>query len=251
MNMTGFSPYESENYVGRCFLKLRQMNGSFRALIFALVAAEFLVLVQCSSVPLPEPGQDRCVNVTFEPVPPPPPQPAADSILTSEAYRTALRYLDLHSAEFSNRRYITIIDYTRPSFKKRLFLIDSESGSVRKYFVSHGKNSGWTYATRFSNSPGSLQSAKGFFKTGNVYCGRLGPTLELHGLEKGVNDNAFIRRIVMHGAWYSSPKSIVSNHWRLGRSQGCPALPKEAAPEVIYKIKDGSLLYIHTRKDAL
>jgi hypothetical protein len=171
--------------------------------------------------------------------------------LASEAYRSALRYLDLHGAEFSNRRYITIIDYTKPSFKKRLFLIDSESGSVRKYFVSHGKNSGWAYATRFSNSPGSLQSSKGFFKTGDVYFGRLGLTLELHGLEKGVNDNALIRKIVMHGAWYSNPESIVVNHWRLGRSQGCPTLPEEAAPEVIYKIKDGSLLYIHARKDVV
>jgi hypothetical protein len=225
------------------------MNRSFRALLFTLVVAEFLVLVQCSLVPWPDPGQDRCLNVTKH-IPPPPPKPAADdNILTGEAYRIALRYLDLHSAEFSNRRYITIIDYTKPSFKKRLFLIDSESGSVGKYYVSHGKKSGWAYATRFSNSPGSLQSSKGFFKTGNVYCGRLGPTLELHGLEKGVNDNALIRKIVMHGAWYSNPESIVINHWRLGWSQGCPALPKEAAPEVIYKIKDGSLLYIHARKD--
>lgn len=227
------------------------MNRSYRALFFTLVVAEFLVLVQCSLVPRPNPSQDRCLQVTFTHVPPPSSQPAADKILAGEAYRIALRYLDLHSAEFSNRRYITIIDYSKPSFKKRLFLIDRESGSVQKYFVSHGKNSGWAYATRFSNSPGSLQSSKGFFKTGSVYYGRLGPTLELHGLEKGVNDNALIRKIVMHGAWYSNPESIVINHWRLGRSQGCPALPKEAAPEVIYKIRDGSLLYIHVRKDII
>jgi hypothetical protein len=225
------------------------MNRSLRTFSFALVVAGFLVMVQCSLVPGPDPGQDSCMNVASKHIPPPPPKPAADNILTSEAYRIALRHLDLHSAEFSNHRYITIIDYTKPSFKKRLFLIDSETGSVQKYFVSHSKNSGWAYATRFSNSPGSLQSSKGFFKTGNVYYGRLGPTLELHGLEKGVNDNALIRKIVMHGAWYSNPESIVINHWRLGWSQGCPALPKEAAPEVIYKIKDGSLLYIHARKD--
>jgi hypothetical protein len=225
------------------------MDRSLRALFFTLVVAQFLALVQCSLVPLPDQGQDRCLEATFKPIPPPPPKPAADNILTSEVYRIALRYLDLHGTEFSNRRYITIIDYTKPSFKKRLFLIDSETGSVQKYFVSHSKNSGWAYATRFSNTPGSLQSSKGFFRTGNVYYGRLGPTLELHGLERGVNDNAFVRKIVMHGAWYSNPESIVINHWRLGWSQGCPALPKEVAPEVISKIKDGSLLYIHARKD--
>lgn len=225
------------------------MNRSLRALFFTLVVAGFLVLVQCSLAPLPDQRQDRCLEATFKPIPPPPPKPAADDILTSEAYRIALRYLDLHGTEFGNRRYITIIDYTKPSFKKRLFLIDSETGLVQKYFVSHSKNSGWAYATRFSNTPGSLQSSKGFFRTGNVYYGRLGPTLELHGLERGVNDNAFVRKIVMHGAWYSNPESIVINHWRLGWSQGCPALPREAAPEVISKIKDGSLLYIHARKD--
>lgn len=226
------------------------MSRGLRSLIFTLVVAEFLVLVQCSHAPWLEPGQDRCRQAAFKRIQPPPaPQPAAGRILAGEAYRIALRYLDLHSTEFSNRRYITIIDYTKPSFKKRLFLIDRETGAVQQYFVSHAKNSGWAYATRFSNSPGSLQSSKGFFKTGNVYYGRLGPTLELHGLEKGVNDNALIRKIVMHGAWYSNPESIVINHWRLGWSQGCPALPREAAQEVIYKIKDGSLLYIHARKD--
>ena len=227
------------------------MNRSLRALLFTLVVAEFLFLVQCSLVPWPDRGQDRCWEGTFKHIPPPSPRPPVDTILTGEAYRIAIQYLDLHSAEFSNRRYITIIDYTKPSFKKRLFLIDNESRSVQKYFVSHGKNSGWAYATRFSNSPGSLQSSKGFFKTGNVYYGRLGPTLELHGLEKGINDNALIRKIVMHGAWYSNPESIVVNHWRLGRSEGCPALPKEDAPEVIYRIKDGSLLYIHARNDVI
>ncbi|MEN6440032.1 MAG: murein L,D-transpeptidase catalytic domain family protein [Syntrophobacter sp.] len=227
------------------------MNRVFRALLFTLVVAQFLVLVQCSRVPWPDRGPDRCLEATSKYVPPVPSQPAADRILASEAYRIALRYLDLHGAEFSNRKYICIIDYTKPSFKRRLFLIDSESGSVEKYFVSHARKSGWAYATRFSNSPGSLQSSKGFFKTGNVYCGKLGPTLELHGLEKGVNDNALVRKIVMHGAWYSNPKSIVINHWRLGWSQGCPALPEEAAQEVIYKIKEGGLLYIHTRKDVI
>jgi len=227
------------------------MNRGLGALVLALVVAEFLILVQCSPVLRQDQGQDRCPSVSSGHIPPLPSQQAPDKILSSEAYRIALRYLDLHGAEFSNRRYITIIDYTKPSFKKRLFLIDSESGSVRKFFVSHARNSGWAYARRFSNSPGSLQSSKGFFKTGNVYYGKLGPTLELHGLETGVNDNALARKIVMHGAWYCSPESIVINHWRLGWSQGCPALPREAATEVIYKIRDGSLLYIHTRNDVI
>src|SRR5512138_2154598 len=100
------------------------MNRSFKALLFILVVAEFLVLVQCSNVPRLDQGQDRCSKAIFKPIPPPPTRAAADNILASEAYRIALRYLERHSAEFSNRRYVTIIDYTKPSFKKRLFLID-------------------------------------------------------------------------------------------------------------------------------
>lgn len=167
------------------------------------------------------------------------------SLLDSDACGIALRYFRTHRGEFRNKRYITIIDYTKPSTSNRMFLIDMGSGEVRKCLVAHGKNSGWLYATKFSNSPESFQSPRGFFRTGSKYFGKHGPSLELYGLEKGVNDNSLSRGIVIHGASYAKPHTVLINRGRLGRSLGCPAIPAEFAEAVIDRIKNGSFLYIH------
>jgi len=151
------------------------------------------------------------------------------------SYRKAIR----------NTRYLTIIDYSKPSNVKRMYLIDIKTGRVEKFLVSHGKNSGWAYATSFSNRPESRQSCRGFFITGRKYSGKHGTALQLYGLEKGVNDNALRRGIVMHGANYVSARSVMLNGGRLGRSLGCPAIPIQVAESVINRIKGGSLVYIH------
>ncbi len=167
------------------------------------------------------------------------------------ALTRAVRYLKVHWDQFANRRFITIIDYTQPSTSKRLFLIDLAKGNVTRLLVSHGKNSGKLYATRFSNRPDSFETPKGFFVTGAEYYGPHGPSMVLYGLQKGINDNSYYRKIVMHGAYYVSTKAIELNlhlHGmaRLGLSEGCPAIPMQSAETVIDKIKDGSLLYMYT-----
>ncbi len=166
------------------------------------------------------------------------------------ALNRAVQYLRTHRSEFPNRRFLTIIDYTEPSTSKRLFLIDLDRGTVTRLLVSHGKNSGKLYATRFSNRPDSFESPRGFFLTGPEYYGPHGPSMVLYGLQKGVNDNSFARKIVMHGAYYVSRGAIRLNRRlhgmaRLGLSEGCPAIPMREAQVVISKIKDGSLLYVY------
>ncbi len=125
-----------------------------------------------------------------------------------------------------------------------------ESGEVQRFLVSHGKNSGWLYATRFSNRPESHESPLGFFRTGRKYYGGHGPSLELDGLQKGINDNTVCRGIVMHGARYAGWGAVAANRacglGRLGRSLGCPAIPMDVAENVIDRIKGGSLLYVYT-----
>jgi hypothetical protein len=126
-----------------------------------------------------------------------------------------------------------------------------ESGEVQRFPVSHGKNSGWLYATRFSNRPESYESPIGFFRTGRKYYGGHGPSLELNGLQKGINDNTVCRGIVMHGAHYAGLGAVAANRpygpGRLGRSLGCPAIPMEVAENVIDRIKGGSLLYVYAK----
>jgi hypothetical protein len=140
---------------------------------------------------------------------------------------------------------LTVIDYSLPSTKPRLWVLDLANGKVLfRELVAHGQGSGDNYATRFSNQPDSHQSSLGLFLTADTYIGGNGYSLKLRGLESGVNDLAESRYIVMHGAWYVSPEHA-RTHGRIGRSWGCPALPKETAGPVIDTIKGGSFLFVY------
>jgi len=140
---------------------------------------------------------------------------------------------------------LTVIDYSLPSTKPRLWVLDLTNGKVLfRELVAHGQGSGDNYATHFSNLPDSHQSSLGLFLTGGTYTGGNGYSLKLRGLESGVNDLAESRYIVMHGAWYVSPEHA-RTHGRIGRSWGCPALPQETAAPVIDTIKDGSFLFVY------
>ena len=140
---------------------------------------------------------------------------------------------------------LTVIDYSLPSTKPRLWVLDLSQGKVLfNELVAHGQGSGGNYATRFSNLPDSHQSSLGLYLTAGTYTGGNGYSLKLRGLEPGVNDLAESRYIVMHGAWYVSAQHA-RTHGRIGRSWGCPALPKETAGPVIDTIKEGSFLFVY------
>jgi len=144
------------------------------------------------------------------------------------------------------KNIVSIIDFTRPSTEKRLFIIDLEHKIlIYKCYVAHGRNSGDNYAKSFSNEPASLKSSLGFFLTAETYSGDHGYSLKLDGLEKGINNNARVREIVIHGAEYVS-EEFIKMYGRLGRSWGCPSIPVEISKEIIDKISGGSCLYIHS-----
>jgi hypothetical protein len=140
---------------------------------------------------------------------------------------------------------LTLIDFSLSSNIKRLWVIDLDSNKILfQSLVAHGRNTGEEFAEAFSNSNSSFKSSLGFYATGEVYQGKHGISLKLDGLEKGVNDHARERAVVMHGADYVS-ESFIRNNKRLGRSQGCPAIPFELTNEIIQTIKDKSCLYIY------
>ena len=144
-----------------------------------------------------------------------------------------------------DKNILTVIDFTKPSTEKRLFVIDLKWKKVLFIsYVAHGRNSGEKYATSFSNQEGSFKSSLGFYQTENTYYGKNGYSLVLNGLERGINDKAKERAIVVHGAAYADPSTIRSCG-RLGRSLGCPALPLAVSKKIIDTIKGGTLLYIH------
>ena len=144
---------------------------------------------------------------------------------------------------------VTIIDYTLPSTEERLVVIDLESRELLyKSLVAHGRNTGANYAEEFSNTPGSLQSSLGFYVTGDDYYGMHGKSLELNGVDTLYNEQADLRNIVVHGAWYCSDE-FIERHGRLGRSWGCPALPLEVSEEIIDAICDGTCMFVYADDD--
>jgi hypothetical protein len=166
-----------------------------------------------------------------------------ESKLQFEAFEKAM--IGYENLDLKNKDIITVIDFTLPSTEKRMHVIDMKNKKVLyNTIVSHGRNSGQKYATSFSNKHGSFQSSLGFYTTENTYMGGNGYSLVLNGLEKGINDQAKARAVVIHGADYCS-QSVINSTGRLGRSYGCPALPRELNKPIINTIKNGSMVFIY------
>ncbi|MGR4069226.1 murein L,D-transpeptidase catalytic domain family protein [Halomonas sp. LR3S48] len=140
---------------------------------------------------------------------------------------------------------LAVIDFSRPSTEPRLWVFDlSEERLMFEELVSHGRGSGDAEATLFSNTPESYQSSLGLFRTMNSYYGSNGYSLRLEGLENGVNDLAYQRAIVIHGADYVS-ESFIQKTGRLGRSHGCPAVRQEVTYPLIDSIKEDHYLFAY------
>lgn len=145
----------------------------------------------------------------------------------------------------ATKAILSVVDLTLPSTEKRMWVIDLAANKVLfNTLVAHGRGSGETIAQTFSNIPSSNQSSVGFYTTAEVYTGKHGRSLRLDGLDAGLNNNARDRAIVVHGAEYVS-QNIIDATGRLGRSQGCPALPMDLFSDIINDIKDNTLLFIN------
>jgi hypothetical protein len=140
---------------------------------------------------------------------------------------------------------LTVIDYSKPSTEKRLWVFDLRSREmVYEELVAHGQGSGGNVPTVFSNEPETHTTSLGLFVTQDTYVGKNGYSLRLDGLDRGFNDRARDRAIVMHGAPYVSER-FAETQGRLGRSWGCPALREGVAREVIDRVKGGGLVFAY------
>ncbi|MES1198145.1 MAG: murein L,D-transpeptidase catalytic domain family protein [Chitinophagaceae bacterium] len=167
--------------------------------------------------------------------------------LSKEAFTYALKgYQNLLRKNLIRRTdYITVCDFSQSSKQKRLYLIDIAEGKlILNTYVAHGRNSGAEYATRFSNKPSSLQSSLGFYVTEGTYIGEHGLALKINGVDAGYNDKAYKRHIVIHGADYITEGWLHHSNY-MGRSYGCPAIPKNESESIINTIKNGTCLFIY------
>jgi hypothetical protein len=159
------------------------------------------------------------------------------------AYKGYLKLLELHKIGRSN--IITICDFSQSSRKRRLYVVDLESRKILiNTYVAHGRRSGGEFAKSFSNKWSSHKSSLGFYVTEMTYTGKHGYAMKIHGLEKGFNDKADRRNIVIHGSKYVGEGFLKTNKFN-GRSFGCPAIPREDVKEVIEDVKGGTCFFIY------
>lgn len=172
----------------------------------------------------------------------------AETGLARDAYDLAIKGLKKLDAEgkLQNPNIVTIADYSQSSNKKRLYVIDLKNRKLLfNTFVAHGRNTGDEFARSFSNEEGSLKSSLGFYITENPIVGsHTGFALMINGVEKGFNDHAVKRAIIIHAAEYAT-ENFIKKYGRLGRSLGCPALPPDLNKPIIERIKGGTCLFIY------
>lgn len=159
--------------------------------------------------------------------------------LALSAYHKASRRGDV------KKKVLTVIDYSLPSSKQRMWIFDvNHDRLLYNTYVAHGQNSGMDTPHHFSNITSSKETSLGTYITRDTYMGSKGYSLNLRGLEKGFNDNAYNRRVVIHGAWYVEP-DFIKKAGRAGRSWGCPSIAQTLAKPVINTIKGGSVVFAY------
>ncbi|MBB70999.1 MAG: hypothetical protein CMF50_01210 [Legionellales bacterium] len=159
--------------------------------------------------------------------------------LASKAYACARKQ------GLDSKQILTVVDYSKPSTQKRMWVVDMKNNNViSQQLVSHGKGSGAKYAKHFSNGNGSHASSIGLYETENTYYGHKGLSLRLKGLDRGFNDHAMSRAVVIHGANYAT-QSFANRVGRLGLSWGCPAIDPAMVKSTINTIKQGTLVFAY------
>ena len=205
-------------------------------MIFFLLVL-FLPIVDQTNVSAPNSGSDlfTLANLT-------------ECGLTRDIFELALKGLSkLDTAgKLQNRDIVSIADYSQSSNKKRFYVIDLKNRKLLfNTYVAHGRNTGDEFASSFSNVVGSYKSSLGFYVTEHSIIGsHTGFSLMIDGVEKGFNDNAGKREIIIHAADYAT-ESFIKKYGRLGRSFGCPVLPPDVNKQIIETIEGGSCLFIY------
>lgn len=190
----------------------------------------------------------QVVTPAVAPAPQPPvparPRVIVDAVVDPRIVTRARAAFDRHRAQIRHGDIVGIADFTRASSGERFYLLDTNSGRVTSHLVSHGRGSdpGHTgFLQHFSNRIGSEASSSGAYVTSEYYHGKYGRSMRVRGLDPS-NSNAEARAIVVHTAWYAEP-DVVAQTGRLGRSEGCFALPARSLREALDRLGPGHFLY--------
>lgn len=188
------------------------------------------------------PGIYTAPPAPVDPLAPLPAAPQAPVGVNPELFQRAKAALDLH--RIHARDHIGIADFGLPSSDPRFHVVNLMNGTVESYRVTHGSGSDPShcgYLETFSNTPGSEATSKGAYTTDEYYHGKYGLSMRLHGRDWS-NNNAMNRAIVIHNAWYAEP-DMVSQHGKLGRSQGCFAFSRRDQYDIMKRLAGGRMIY--------
>jgi hypothetical protein len=172
------------------------------------------------------------------------PRVIVDQAIDPNLLARARASFDRHRRVLTHTDTVVIADFSKASREQRFFILDTNSGRVSKHLVAHGRGSDPDHSgfvERFSNAVGSEASSNGAYVTGDYYPGKYGRSLRVSGLDPS-NSNAYARAIVVHSAWYAEP-GVIAEHGKLGRSEGCFALPYDSLQEVLQRTGPGRFLY--------
>lgn len=171
-------------------------------------------------------------------------RPYADPVIDRRLLARARASFDRHRASLANIDVVCIVDFTQASAEQRFYLLDTQNGRVTRHLVAHGRGSDPAHTGflhYFSNRPGSVATSNGAYVTSEYYAGQHGRAMRVRGLDY-TNSNAEARAIVVHSAWYAEPQ-VLAEQGRLGRSEGCFALPYRSLQEVLGRLGPGRFLY--------
>jgi hypothetical protein len=194
---------------------------------------------------------DKAFGIAPTPLEPaPPPVPALPTaVVPNPAYdrkvlEIAARERDRAGARLWRTDIVGVADFARPSTLPRLHFANLESGTIRSFYVAHGRGSDPAHSgflQSFSGVPGSEATSRGAYLTAEWYNGKYGTSIRLLGLDSD-NATALERAIVMHPAWYADP-AMIARQGKLGRSEGCFAMSPDQVNEALWNLSGGRLLY--------
>jgi hypothetical protein len=209
----------------------------------AVLAATSTPLVAQVAQPVLRMRPDR------DPLPPVPAQVrqrvSVDAQVDPRLVARARAAFDRHRSEIAQADVVGIVDFTKASRDPRFYLVDANTGRVTSHLVAHGRGSDPSHTgflQRFSNQVRSEATSDGAYVTTAYYPGHYGRSMRVRGLDAS-NCNAEDRAIVIHSAWYAEPGVLATNDGRLGRSEGCFALPYASLQEVLNRLGPGRFLY--------
>ena len=219
---------------------INRLNIPAGIVLFLGASIPVLALGQSSPAPLPAPVQ----TTTPVAAPAPPPRAIPGGITPNVWHHALAAHQEVKAEGKTSRSLVTVIDYSRPATEKRLWVIDLVTDSVlANDYVAHGEGSGSRVAAeRFSNRDGSHQSSLGTFITGDAFYGIRGRSLPLIGLEKGINDNAYSRGLLIHGTPHVSEARALRG--TMGLTEGCAGVPARSAKRLIKLIGPGSVVFV-------